>query len=420
MQELETKANINISFKSYYLYARVFLLLLLSAIILFYYYPRASNNLLSTSQTIEETKIVIERGDTLRSALSKFSMSEQEINQVIEITASVYDLRKIQIGQVLRVYYILEDDQKILQSISLKLNNDKKIEIHRQNEEFKLKEIFIPLKKDVVKLSANIDSSIFGAAEKAGIPRNAMIETINAYSYSVDFQRDIQPNDTFNVLLETFSTEDGKFSHHGKVLFSSLTLSGKEYNIYRYTFKDGSEEFISSDYTTMRRSLLKTPVPVAKISSNFGMRKHPILGFSKMHKGIDFAAPLGTPIYAAGNGVVEEIGVKGAYGKYVRIRHNNELSTAYAHARSFTPGIKKGSTIKQGQVIAYVGTTGSSTGPHLHYEVLVKGKHINPLSIKSIPVKKLSGSDLADFKKHKSSVDKMVALNNKTIPTNKL
>jgi hypothetical protein len=130
MQELETKANINISFKSYYLYARVFLLLLLSAIILFYYYPRASNNLLSTSQTIEETKIVIERGDTLRSVLSKFSMSEQEINQVIEITASVYDFRKIQIGQVLRVYYILEDDQKILQSISLKLNNDKKIEIY--------------------------------------------------------------------------------------------------------------------------------------------------------------------------------------------------------------------------------------------------------------------------------------------------
>ena len=170
----------------------------------------------------------------------------------------------------------------------------------------------------------------------------------------------------------------------------------------------------------MRRSLLKTPVPVANISSKFGMRKHPILGYSKMHKGIDFAAPVGTPIYAAGNGVVEEIGIKGAYGKYVRIRHSGELSTAYAHARSFVSGIKKGSTIKQGQVIAYVGTTGRSTGPHLHYEVLVKGKNINPLSIKSVPVKKLSGAELANFKKHKSSVDKMAVLNNKAASTNKL
>jgi murein DD-endopeptidase MepM/ murein hydrolase activator NlpD len=419
MQEPEIKVNINISFRSYYLYARIFLLLLLTTVILLSYYPKASN-LHPTNQILEETKIVIERGDTLRSVLSKFSMSEQEISQIIEITASVYDLRKIQIGQILRVYYTFEDDQKILQKISLKLNNDKKIEIYRQDEEFKLREIFIPLKKDIVKLSANIDSSIFGAAEKSGIPRNALIEAINAYSYSVDFQRDIQPNDTFNVLIETFNTEDGKFSHHGKVIFSSLTLSGKDYNIYRYTFEDGSEEFISSDYTTMRRSLLKTPVPVASISSSFGMRKHPILGFSKMHTGIDFAAPLGTPIYAAGNGVIEEIGVKGAYGKYIRIKHNNELSTAYAHARSFIPGIKKGSQIKQGQVIAYVGTTGRSTGPHLHYEVLVKGKHINPLSIKSIPIKKLSGSDLANFKKHKNSVDKILALNNNAISANKL
>lgn len=415
MQELETKTEDNSSYRSYIFYTKIFALLFLSATILLSYYPQLtkqqSSGLFSTSKNLEETKVTIQRGDTFRSILAEFSMSEQEIAQVIQVTSSAYDLRKIQIGQILRIFYTLEDEQKILQSISLKLNNDKKIEIYREGDEFKLKEIFIPLKKDVVKLSANIDSSIFGAAEKAGIPRTAMMEAINAYSYSVDFQRDIQPNDTFNVLLETFSTEDGNFSHHGKVLFSSLTLSGKEYDIYRYTFKDGTEEFISSDYNTMRRSLLKTPVPVANISSKFGMRKHPILGYSKMHKGIDFAAPIGTPIYAAGNGVIEEIGIKGAYGKYVRIRHNGELSTAYAHAKSFASGIKKGSAIKQGQVIAYVGTTGRSTGPHLHYEVLIKGKNINPLSIKSTPIKKLDGVDLADFKKHKKSIDKMATSN---------
>ena len=245
MQEPETKVNINISFRSYYLYARIFLLLLLTTVILLSYYPKASN-LHPTNQILEETKIVIERGDTLRSVLSKFSMSEQEISQIIEITASVYDLRKIQIGQILRVYYTFEDDQKILQKISLKLNNDKKIEIYRQDEEFKLREIFIPLKKDIVKLSANIDSSIFGAAEKSGIPRNALIEAINAYSYSVDFQRDIQPNDTFNVLIETFNTEDGKFSHHGKVIFSSFSFHSFTSNFISFLQEIRIEQIVIS------------------------------------------------------------------------------------------------------------------------------------------------------------------------------
>jgi murein DD-endopeptidase MepM/ murein hydrolase activator NlpD len=418
MQGLPLKTDIiALNFKIYRLYVKVFSLLTLLAILaigIAFYYPDSKlqyPNAIPTTNNLEETKITIRSGDTLGSILSLFSISEQEINQIIDITSTIYDLRKLQIGQVLRVYYTMEDDYKILQSISLKLDAERKIEIYRDDETFKLKEIFIPLTKNIVKLSATIDSSIFGAAKKAGIPEKAIIEAINAYSYSVDFQRDIQPNDTLNILLETFNTEDGKLSHHGKVLFSSLNLSGVEHKIYRYTLQDGSDEFISDDYTTMRRSLLKTPIPVTKISSKFGMRKHPILGYSKMHTGIDFAAPIGTPIYAAGNGVVEEIGIKGAYGKYIRIRHNGELSTAYAHARSFASGLKKGSAIKQGQIIAYVGTTGRSTGPHLHYEVLVKGKHINPLSIKSIPVKKLTGKELANFKNHKKTVEQALAKN---------
>lgn len=411
MQGLPIRTDIvALSFKVYRLYAKIFTLLVVSALALAIVYPNIQEQYpesISSGYGLEEAKVAVSKGDTLSSILGSYSLLEQEVNQIIDVTASVYDLRKLQIGQVLRLHYSMTDGQKILQSMSLKLDNSRSIEITRAEQEFKLQEVLIPLQKKLVRLSANIDSSIFGAAKKAGIPEKAVLEAINAYSYSVDFQRDIQPNDKFNVVMETYTTEDGKFSHHGKVMFSSLNLSGVEHKIYRYTMADGTEDFIDNEYTSARRSFLKTPVPVARISSKFGMRKHPILGFSKMHKGIDFAAPIGTPIYAAGDGTIEEIGWKGNYGRYIRIKHGNSMSTAYAHIKSFGNGIKRGSAIKQGQVIAYVGTTGNSTGAHLHYEVLKGGKQINPLSIKSIPAKKLVGAELAKFKTHQRNIDQM-------------
>lgn len=415
MDDIRVRADLpSLAYKVCRLYLRSFgslVMVLLIAKILSSNINQVSGQLLPYNLThndsVKEVTLKVNPGESFSVMMAKHNISDYQVSQILSVASSAYDLRRLKVGQQFKMIVQQTDEGVMVQSLAFKLNNNRNLEIYNEDGTFKLKEIFIPLKKEIRKLSAVINSSILGAAAKAGIPESALKEAITAYSYSIDFQRDIQPNDRLNVLMETYTTEDGTFSHHGKIIYSSLTVGGVEHKIYRYMLGD-SEEFISDDYSTMRRSLLKTPVPVTKISSSFGMRKHPILGFSKMHKGVDFSAPVGTPVYAAGNGTVVEVGWKGAYGRYVRIKHNGELSTAYAHLNSFIGGLTKGSKIKQGQVIAYVGATGSATGAHLHYEVLVNGKHINPLSIKSAPVKKLTGSDLAKFKSHKNHIDALV------------
>ena len=234
------------------------------------------------------------------------------------------------------------------------------------------------------------------------------MDLVNIYSHQVDFQRQVKPGDNLNLIVEKYITEDGQFSHYGKVVFASLNLSGKNYNIYRYAH-DGSDnmQYFSEDGKSVKRNLLRTPIGVARISSHFGNRKHPILGYTKMHKGVDFFAPKGTPIYAAGNGVITDLGWRSGFGNYVQIRHSSTLATAYGHANAFAKGLTRGSTVKQGQIIAYVGQTGRATGPHLHYEVKINGKQVNPLSIKTSPGIELSGKKLQDFSTFKKKIGKL-------------
>jgi murein DD-endopeptidase MepM/ murein hydrolase activator NlpD len=198
--------------------------------------------------------------------------------------------------------------------------------------------------------------------------------------------------------------EQGAFVKSGKILFASLTLSGKSIPVY-YFERDGEGEYFTPKGEAIRKSLLRTPVDGARITSGFGMRMHPLLGYSKMHKGIDFGAPTGTPIYAAGSGTIAEMGKKGAYGNYVRIRHSGEYQTAYAHMSKFAKGVSKGDKVKQGDVIGYVGTTGRSTGPHLHYEILVAGAQINPTKVKTVASNKLSGKQLTAFQAQMAKID---------------
>ncbi|MCW5698873.1 MAG: M23 family metallopeptidase, partial [Rhodospirillales bacterium] len=246
--------------------------------------------------------------------------------------------------------------------------------------------------------SATIRSSLFAAGEKAGIPVPVLAEVLKMYSWDVDFQREVRSGDNIEVLFERLGVEDSTQTRAGHVIAAALTLSGQRRILYRYESADGFADFYEEDGRSARKPLMRTPVDGARLSSRYGMRRHPILGYSRMHQGVDFAAPIGTPIFAAGDGRIAEIGRKSGYGKYARITHHAGYATAYAHMNRFARGLRAGSKVKQGQVIGYVGNTGRSTGPHLHYEVLLNGKQINPMLLKRLPGRKLSGQQLADFR----------------------
>ncbi|WP_341751795.1 M23 family metallopeptidase [Candidatus Tisiphia endosymbiont of Piscicola geometra] len=360
--------------------------------------------------------ITVKKGDTLKAILLHQQIPNKEITQIIKIAKDKNIESSLKIGQQLVFDYeinITEQDDEDLAAESRTLNKltiaydkVKSLEIIREGEDFLARDVTKVFNKLLTKSSVVINSNFMSALKSLGLSSNSIIEMINSYSYQIDFQRQIKSGDIVTVITEKFVTEDGKFSHHGKVLYVSLNLSGKEYNIFRYSPNnaENNHDFFSEDGKSVKRSLLRTPVKLVRVSSHYGNRHHPTLGYTKMHKGVDFAAPTGTPIYAAGNGVITEIGWKSGYGKFIQIKHSQNLSTAYAHASNFSKNLKLGSIVKQGQVIAYVGSTGRTTGPHLHYEVKIGGKNINPMHVKSTPGIELAGKQLAKFKQFKSNV----------------
>ena len=276
-------------------------------------------------------------------------------------------------------------------------DNASHIKIVKNAQDFVVEEIIIQLAKSIIKIKAPINGSLFSSLKNLGMPLNTVHELISAYSHQIDFQRQVKNGDFIEFLIEKYTTEKDDFSHYGNILLAKLNLSNQVYDLYRYSGSGSSSGYFSQDGKSFRRNLLKTPVKAARISSHFGNRVHPILGYTKMHKGIDFAAPKGTPICSAGDGVITEVGTKGGYGNYIKVKHSSSLSTLYAHLLKVHKEIKVGSKIKQGSVIAYVGSTGSSTGPHLHYEVHIAGRPVNPLSIKTLPDSKLTGEHLNKF-----------------------
>ncbi len=239
-----------------------------------------------------------------------------------------------------------------------------------------------------------IRGSLFEAAMAQGVPVAMLTEMIKVFSYDVDFQRDIQPDDRFELMFERGAD---KRYNDAKLLYASMTLSGKEIKLYRYADQQGGVDYYTQAGESAKKALLKTPVDGAKISSGFGMRFHPILHYTTQHKGIDFAVMSGTPVMAAGAGTIDYAGTNGSYGVYVRIKHDGTHETAYAHLSRLAKGIRPGTHVAQGQTIAYSGSTGRATGPHLHYEVLVNESQVNPMSVKFQAGRKLAGKDLAKF-----------------------
>ncbi len=346
-----------------------------------------------------EDVIEIGAGDTIGGALQAAGVSGAAAYRVVKAMGKHYDPRSIKPGQAISLRMEPSEGGMELATLSMKINATTEIVIARDTQG---RFVAVLDKKQVIlhtkAAKAQIETSLYGSAARAGIPASIVAEIIKIYSYDVDFQRDIRRGDRVEALYETYETEDGDFARYGHVLYANLMVGGKKIPVYRYESEGGVVDYYRENGTSLKRILMQTPIDGARMSSGFGMRHHPVLGYNKMHKGVDFAAPRGTPIYAAGNGVIEKAGRNGGYGNYMRIRHNNGLKTAYAHMRKFAKGMSPGKRVTQGEVIGYVGTTGRSTGPHLHFEVLKNGKQVNPKSIKSSVGEKLAGKSLKNFK----------------------
>jgi murein DD-endopeptidase MepM/ murein hydrolase activator NlpD len=347
--------------------------------------------------------IQVRPGDTLYRVLVDAGVTEDEAQNAVGALSDVFSPRDLRAGQQITLNITTAsgarqgdgDPQLIGLSFEPSVTTDVTL-TRNDTGDFIAAAVDKPVVEADRRAAGTIDTSLFDAAREAGVPMPVVADLIKTFSFDVDFQRDIQDGDSFEVLYERTENEAGEFVKSGKILFASLTLSGKSIPVY-YFERDGDGEYFTPNGEAIRKSLLRTPVDGARITSGFGMRMHPVLGFSKMHKGIDFGAPIGTPIYAAGTGTVAEIGRKGSYGNYIRIRHNADYQTAYAHMSRFAKGLVKGEKVKQGEVIGYVGATGRATGPHLHYEILVDGAQVNPGKVKTTASNKLTGKQLKSF-----------------------
>ncbi|MCB9987883.1 MAG: peptidoglycan DD-metalloendopeptidase family protein [Rhodospirillales bacterium] len=359
----------------------------------------------------KEEHLKIGKGDTLTAVLEKAGISASDAYRVVKAMEDDYDPRHIRPGQVLAVRYDPSEDGDDYSFAAMRMDIDplKTLVLSRQGDGF----VSDIEEKETVRRTyardAEIEVSLFGSAAKAGVPNGVIAEAIRIFSWDVDFQRDIRQGDKLEVLYEQIETEDGELIKSGDVLYARLNVNGRDIPVYRYEDKNGDVDYYTAEGRSIRKALMKTPIDGARVSSGFGLRKHPVLGYSKMHKGLDFAAPTGTPIYAAGDGTVEKAGRWSSFGNYIRIRHNSSLKTAYAHLNRIERGVTPGSRVKQGQVIGYVGTTGRSTGPHLHYEVMVNGAQVNPQSHKSPQGKSLTGEQLNAFKVKVGALDKQYA-----------
>ncbi len=361
----------------------------------------------------------VKKGDTFLKILLDLGVSEADAFSILEATKKVYNPKLINNKSSLTIKYkakvdyedesgSLEDVKKDVLVIDIEISLSPELEIkvfRKEDGTYESKEIKLALTKNVTKYYGELNSGLFVDGVQAGISPTAMMNMINLYSYDVDFQRDIKKGDKFEMVVESFYTKEGKKVKDGKILFTSLVIQGKPIEIYMHLVNN-KPEYFDAKGNSVRKSLLKTPINGARVSSGFGVRRHPILGYSRMHKGIDFAAPSGTPIFAAGSGTITYYSVKGGYGNFVQIKHNSDYSTAYGHASRFVKKLSVGSKVKQGDVVAYVGSTGRSTGPHLHFEVIYKGMAINPAKVKATSGSRLGGKELSRFKAAKEEIDR--------------
>ena len=347
----------------------------------------------------------ISGGETFDKILNNYSIPNEEINQIKKKLNSDYNINNLQPNLEIKITIDQSNNKKIT-SFLFPVSRTEKIQLTRNldNNLFEKKTIITNLNKKIVFKEGKITQSLYKTAIDLKVQPNVIIEFARIYGFQVDFQRDIRKNDNFQIMYEVFEDDDGKIFETGNIIFADLKLSGKNNALY-YFEKKGSEGHYDENGKSVEKALMKTPINGARLSSAFGMRKHPIDGFNKMHRGTDFAAPMGTPIMASGSGLITRARWCGGGGNCIKIKHNSTYETIYAHMKNFARGIKEGIRVKQGQIIGYVGSTGKSTGPHLHYEVVVNGKKVNSQKLKLPSGKTLKGKEREIFEVEKIKLD---------------
>ena len=330
-----------------------------------------------------ELDYTVKAGDTYESIINGINISKNEKKLFLQT------IKKNQIVKILRpnqkIYLKIDkkEEQEILE-FYIELSKKKDVYFVRdiESKSFKSNILEKNLSKVITYKESKITNSLYQSATSLKINPNIIIEFARLYGFQVDFQRDIWKNDSFQIIYEEFLNEDGEIIETGNIIFANLNLQNEDLRLYRHEYEKNKIDYFDENGKSMRKTLMKTPINGARLSSSFGKRKHPILGFTKMHTGTDFAAPTGTPILASGDGIVTRAKWCGGGGNCVKIKHNRVYQTVYAHMSKFGRGIKKGARVKQGQIIGYVGSTGLSTGPHLHYEVIENGRKINSQKLK--------------------------------------
>ena len=406
---------------------------------------------------VESRTVTLDAGDTLAGMLEDVGISAQDANAVVVAMGKNFDPRALKIGQPFDITYgvatigatggaqaktaqprtttvmvnhkavvvpvdageddasgaTAENSQAISRLLSLHFSPtiEQEITVTRTTEGTYTAEL---VKKDLQvhrhRAGGTIDSSLYLAAMQAGIPADVVVDLIHMFSYKVDFQRDLHPGDKFEVYYDYYYTPDGQPAKYGAISYAMMTLGGKQIPMYRFQADPGEPaEYFDQKGESAKGMLMKTPVDGARISSGFGSRFHPILGYTRMHKGVDFAVPTGTPVMAAGAGTIQFMGRAAGYGNFVKISHGNGYATDYGHLSRFAPGMRIGARVRQGQIFAYSGMTGMATGPHLHYEILINNHQVNPLAVKMAQGRQLIGKLLREFQEKRQQLDAMIA-----------
>jgi len=361
--------------------------------------------------TREQETLEVARGESLALVLARANIPWADITPSVEAVSAVFDPRHMREGQQVKIFYEPSGDDEQLTGLAFRADPGSSIVVNRSIDgAFHAREIQTPWKLEMMHVDAKISGSLYQSAIEAGATEKEVAAISNVFSYDIDFQRDVFPGDTFELLFERYTDDDGRTIRTGDLNYVALTTrrGPRAYYFFRAPGETDGAWYDASGHSA-RKFLMKTPIDGARLTSSFGMRMHPILGYSRMHKGVDFAARTGTPIRAAGDGVIVRSSWFGSYGNYVRIHHSDDYDTAYAHMSAFAQGIHPGVHVSQGTVIGYVGATGSATGPHLHYEVLRYNSQINPMNLNFATGRNLDGKTLEAFKTERDRIDALRA-----------
>jgi len=369
------------------------------------YFQKTVNHIIDEIQPkFEFIEHRVSQNESLNSIFTENNVSKSEIGLLKKNIKNKSSFKNLKVGQIIK--FTIDRSNNSITKLIFPLSETKKIHFTRilGTERFEYQEILTNLKKQIIFKEGKIKQSLYKSAADLNILPNIIIEFARVYGFQVDFQRDIRKNDTFQIMYEVFRDDNNKILNTGNILFADLNLSGQSNALYFFDDKK-LEGHYDVNGKSIKKALMKTPINGARLSSSFGMRKHPIDGYNKMHRGTDFAAPEGTPIMASGDGVIIKAGWCGGGGNCIKIRHNSSYTTVYAHMSKFALLSKKGKRVKQGQVIGYVGSTGKSTGPHLHYEVIFNGKRVNSQKLKLPSGKILKDKEREIFEVEKIKID---------------